>query len=177
MSDHNSPCNELNKTVTELAVLQNVVYKIDNTVAEIAKATQSRLDAQVQEASDLIDIKDPERQEKIEQLHQQAQIGYEKTMQKIKEDLTQKLLPTSETVSESGTNLQTNSSDMANNYQTEKFKDGDIGVIMTTTNGKLEIKLFPKDAPKTVMNFLGLAKKGYYDNLIFHRVIKDFMVQ
>ena len=39
MSDHNSPCNELNKTVTELAVLQNVVYKIDNTVAEIAKAS------------------------------------------------------------------------------------------------------------------------------------------
>jgi hypothetical protein len=56
-------------------------------VAEIAKATQSRLDAQVQEASDLIDVKDPERQKKIEQLHQQAQIGYEKTMQKIKEDL------------------------------------------------------------------------------------------
>lgn len=39
MNDHNSPCNELNKTVTELAVLQNVVYKIDNTVAEIAKAS------------------------------------------------------------------------------------------------------------------------------------------
>lgn len=39
MSDHNSPCSELNKTVTELAVLQNVVYKIDNTVAEIAKAS------------------------------------------------------------------------------------------------------------------------------------------
>ena len=60
--------------------------KVHN-VAEIAKATQSKLDIQVQEASDLIDIKDPDRQKKIEQLHQQAQIGYEKTMQKIKEDL------------------------------------------------------------------------------------------
>lgn len=39
MSDHNSPCNDLNKIVTEVAVLQNVVYKIDNTVAEIAKAS------------------------------------------------------------------------------------------------------------------------------------------
>lgn len=94
-----------------------------------------------------------------------------------KEELAQKLLSTPETLSTSGTNLETNTTDMANNYQTEKFKDGDIGVIMTTTNGKLEIKLFPKDAPKTVLNFLGLAKKGYYDNLIFHRVIKDFMIQ
>lgn len=39
MSDHNSPCNDLNRLVTEVAVLQNVVYKIDNTVAEIAKAS------------------------------------------------------------------------------------------------------------------------------------------
>ena len=39
MSDHNSPCNDLNKIVTSVAVLQNVVYKIDNTVAEIAKAS------------------------------------------------------------------------------------------------------------------------------------------
>jgi len=85
-----------------------------------------------------------------------------------KQDLEEKLLPPT---------LETNQTDMANTYQTQSFQDGDIGVIMTTTNGKLEIKLFPNEAPKTVMNFLGLAKKGYYDNLIFHRVIKDFMIQ
>lgn len=92
-----------------------------------------------------------------------------------KEDLEAKLLPSNTTTS-SGT-LETNQETMKNTLQTEKFKDGDLAVIMTTTNGKLEIKLFPSEAPKTVLNFIGLAKKGYYDNLIFHRVIKDFMIQ
>ena len=39
------------------------------------------------------------------------------------------------------------------------------------------MKLFPEYAPKAVENFVGLCKKGYYDNLIFHRVIKAFMIQ
>ena len=39
MSDHDFPCNDINRLITEVAVLQNVVYKIDNTVAEIAKAS------------------------------------------------------------------------------------------------------------------------------------------
>ncbi|MGE4443766.1 MAG: peptidylprolyl isomerase [Candidatus Altimarinota bacterium] len=71
----------------------------------------------------------------------------------------------------------TNTETMDNKYQLEGFQEGDVGVIMTTTNGKIEIKLFPNDAPKTVNNFLALSKNGYYDNLTFHRVIKDFMIQ
>lgn len=67
--------------------------------------------------------------------------------------------------------------DMDNAYQLEWFQEGDVWVIMTTTNGKIEIKLFPKDAPKTTNNFLALSKNGYYDGIIFHRVIKDFMIQ
>ena len=39
------------------------------------------------------------------------------------------------------------------------------------------MQLFPEFAPKTVKNFIELAKKGYYDNVIFHRVIPDFMIQ
>lgn len=93
-----------------------------------------------------------------------------------KEDLQTKLLPVTTSGSSTGS-LETNQETMKNTMQTEKFKDGDIGVIMTTSNGKLEIKLFPSEAPKTVLNFMGLAKKGYYNNLIFHRVIKDFMIQ
>ena len=50
-------------------------------------------------------------------------------------------------------------------------------VVFETDQGNIEFKLFPKDAPKTVENFLGLVKKGYYNGLIFHRVIKDFMLQ
>jgi cyclophilin family peptidyl-prolyl cis-trans isomerase len=61
--------------------------------------------------------------------------------------------------------------------QTEKLKDGDTVAVMTTSNGTIKIKLFPELAPKTVLNFMGHAQNGYYNNLIFHRVIKDFMIQ
>ncbi|PLS39450.1 peptidylprolyl isomerase [Carnobacterium maltaromaticum] len=50
-------------------------------------------------------------------------------------------------------------------------------VTMKTTMGDIKLKLFPELAPKTVENFLGLAAKGYYDGIIFHRVIPDFMIQ
>jgi len=48
---------------------------------------------------------------------------------------------------------------------------------MTTNHGDIVIELFDDDAPKTVENFRKLAADGYYDGLIFHRVIPDFMVQ
>ena len=46
-----------------------------------------------------------------------------------------------------------------------------------TSEGSIEIELFPEDAPKTVANFTKLAGEGFYDGLIFHRVIPDFMIQ
>ena len=46
-----------------------------------------------------------------------------------------------------------------------------------TSEGPVEIELFPNEAPKTVENFVKLAKDGFYDGLKFHRVIPDFMVQ
>ncbi|KAI8854878.1 hypothetical protein BC829DRAFT_378736 [Chytridium lagenaria] len=49
--------------------------------------------------------------------------------------------------------------------------------ILHTTHGDIHIRLFPEHAPKAVENFVGLAKKGYYDNIIFHRVIQGFMIQ
>ncbi|WP_422122825.1 peptidylprolyl isomerase [Planococcus sp. X10-3] len=50
-------------------------------------------------------------------------------------------------------------------------------VDMHTSMGTIQIKLFPEQAPKTVENFLTHAKDGYYDGVVFHRVIKDFMIQ
>ncbi|KRN89955.1 peptidylprolyl isomerase [Ligilactobacillus ceti] len=50
-------------------------------------------------------------------------------------------------------------------------------VTLVTNHGEIEIQMFPEQAPKTVENFVGLAKKGYYDGVIFHRVIPDFMIQ
>ena len=46
-----------------------------------------------------------------------------------------------------------------------------------TNHGAIEVELFDDDAPKTVANFRKLAEDGFYDGLIFHRVIKDFMIQ
>ena len=48
---------------------------------------------------------------------------------------------------------------------------------MHTSEGPIEIELFPGEAPKTVENFTKLAGEGFYDGLVFHRVIPDFMIQ
>ena len=49
--------------------------------------------------------------------------------------------------------------------------------IIDTEKGKMEVKFFEKDAPKTVQNFIDLSEKGFYDGLTFHRVIPDFVIQ
>ena len=48
---------------------------------------------------------------------------------------------------------------------------------MNTSHGTIELELFDEDAPKTVENFRKLAGDGFYDGIIFHRVIPDFMIQ
>ena len=48
---------------------------------------------------------------------------------------------------------------------------------MHTNHGPIELELFDEDAPKTVENFRKLASDGFYDGVIFHRVIRDFMIQ
>ena len=50
-------------------------------------------------------------------------------------------------------------------------------VLMETSKGDITIELYEKEAPRTVKNFLSYASEGFYNNLIFHRVIKDFMIQ
>jgi cyclophilin family peptidyl-prolyl cis-trans isomerase len=50
-------------------------------------------------------------------------------------------------------------------------------MTMTTNHGDIVLELFDEDAPETVQNFRNLAEKGFYDGLIFHRVIPDFMIQ
>ena len=66
---------------------------------------------------------------------------------------------------------------MDNSYQLSPLENWDKVALMTTTNWTFKIKLFTKEAPKTALNFMALAQNWYYDWLIFHRVIKDFMIQ
>ena len=53
----------------------------------------------------------------------------------------------------------------------------DVKAVIETKFGEIEIKLFPDIAPKHVENFTALAKQGFYDGTIFHRVIPGFMIQ
>lgn len=50
-------------------------------------------------------------------------------------------------------------------------------VTIATNRGEIELELYPQHAPKTVNNFVFLAGEGFYDGIVFHRVIGDFMVQ
>ncbi|OJU08432.1 MAG: hypothetical protein BGN88_11885 [Clostridiales bacterium 43-6] len=54
---------------------------------------------------------------------------------------------------------------------------GEEIVVLTTDYGKIRLRLFADEAPIAVANFLALVKGGYYDGLIFHRIITDFMIQ
>jgi peptidyl-prolyl cis-trans isomerase B (cyclophilin B) len=52
-----------------------------------------------------------------------------------------------------------------------------MNATLQTNHGPIAVELYPDDAPKTVDNFVKLARDGFYDGLIFHRVIPDFMIQ
>ena len=62
-------------------------------------------------------------------------------------------------------------------FQLKKPQTGDTVAVMHTSMGDIKIKLFPEQAPLTVDNFTKHSRDGYYNGLIFHRVIKDFMIQ
>ena len=63
-----------------------------------------------------------------------------------------------------------------NNNREARNMENPVAVI-ETNKGTIEIELFADKAPKTAQNFIDLAKKGFYDGVIFHRVIDDFMIQ
>ena len=52
-----------------------------------------------------------------------------------------------------------------------------IATIVMKNGSEIEIELYPDKAPNTVRNFVSLIKKGFYDGLIFHRVVPDFIIQ
>ena len=65
---------------------------------------------------------------------------------------------------------------MATVYAGDTMKENPI-VVFETNQGSIEIELMPKVAPKACENMLKLIERHYYDNVAFHRVIKDFMIQ
>ncbi len=63
------------------------------------------------------------------------------------------------------------------NYLQKEALMNEDEVVLKTSMGDITIKFFEEDAPKTVENFKKLSKEGFYDGLIFHRVIEHFMIQ
>lgn len=63
------------------------------------------------------------------------------------------------------------------NIKEGAYAMGNTIVVLETNQGNIEIKLMPEVAPKTCENFTKLVEKGYYNGTIFHRVIKNFMIQ
>lgn len=61
--------------------------------------------------------------------------------------------------------------------QLDRPAAGDTVAVMHTSMGDISIRLFPEQAPKTVENFTTHAKNGYYNGIVFHRVINGFMIQ
>lgn len=62
-------------------------------------------------------------------------------------------------------------------YQLEKPSENEEIAVVSTNMGDFKIRFFPNEAPKAVENFKSLSKNGYYNNVTFHRIIKDFMIQ
>lgn len=83
--------------------------------------------------------------------------------------------------SENNTTTNKGDANMAENVTfpqlTTEVGENEQLVQMNTNVGSIKIKLFPEQAPRTVENFLTHAKNGYYNGIIFHRVIEDFMIQ
>ena len=71
----------------------------------------------------------------------------------------------------------TNQNAMSDFDQAASPDKGDQIAVIKTNMGTIKIKLFPTKAPKTVENFVGLIEKDYYNGIIFHRVIPNFMIQ
>ncbi|HPW34574.1 MAG TPA: peptidylprolyl isomerase [Candidatus Paceibacterota bacterium] len=73
--------------------------------------------------------------------------------------------------------ISSQNSSMPNNNQNKTEENFKHIVSIKTNFGTIEFETYDADAPKTVENFISLANKKFYDGVIFHRVIKDFMIQ
>lgn len=69
------------------------------------------------------------------------------------------------------------SNNQTKDQEKSKMNDSVVVAVIKTNMGTIEIELFEKQTPKTVANFVGLAEKDYYNGVIFHRVIDNFMIQ
>lgn len=92
-------------------------------------------------------------------------------------DATTTTTTTRPTVAERDDTVETAYPNEKAGFQMEKPAAGDQIAILHTDAGDLQVRLFPEAAPKAVDNFVKLAQKGYYDGVIFYRIVKDSVLQ
>lgn len=102
--------------------------------------------------------------------------GCTSKMSPSEEDLTQNPTGTPE-AKESPEPTATSQLTYIAGYQFRQPKAGDTVAAIKTSMGDIKVLLFPEEAPKAVENFVTHSKNGYYDNLIFHRVVDGYMIQ
>ena len=81
------------------------------------------------------------------------------------------------TETSSGENLETNIETPMTKYEAPAIENGDIIATIKTNNWTIKLKIYKNLVPKTAINFIWLSEEGYYTDVIFHRVIQDFMIQ
>jgi cyclophilin family peptidyl-prolyl cis-trans isomerase len=62
-------------------------------------------------------------------------------------------------------------------FEHQLKEDATYTAELETNHGTITVELYPEDAPKTVNNFVSLAREGFYDDTVFHRVVKGFVIQ
>lgn len=83
--------------------------------------------------------------------------------------------PDKQLITNQATSTMSTSSEATTSQET--FKNGSHLITLDTSMGKIEFETYDADAPRTVQNFIQLAEKNFYSNVIFHRIIKGFMIQ
>lgn len=74
-------------------------------------------------------------------------------------------------------NGNSNNQNLTQEQEKQDMNDSTVVAVIKTNMGTVEIELFESQTPKTVANFVGLTEKGYYNGVVFHRVIENFMIQ
>jgi len=92
-------------------------------------------------------------------------------------DARTKLLETASEIEKSKSDTDMNTVGKLKGMTSTSSGTGDVYAVIATTQGRMVVQLFPNGAPRTVANFISLAQAGFYDNLVWHRIVAGFVIQ
>ena len=137
-------------------------YEVRNTVVDAAAAMEAKIREDIKEQAAKKKDEPVKTEEKDKKKDEPAKTEDKKTSDAAQKTETQADKPEDKKADEKGAN---------------NVAEANPVISMNTTAGEIVFELYEDAAPNTVANFIELASKGFYDGKIFHRVIKDFMIQ